>query len=118
MRTIILAIALAIASVQNSFADAVTVGLGSHTCAQFADQYRGNQAFDVAYNQWAEGFMSGWNLALMDSQHVYRDLNAKTYEVQAVFLHQYCDNHPLAFFFQAAIALFATLPLKREPQSK
>jgi len=121
MRTIILAIALAIASVQNSFADAAANGLGVLTCAHFAEQYRESpQAADVAYSSWAEGFMSGWNWALMDSQHVYRDLGegAKTYEVQTLFLHQYCNNHPLALFFQAVIALFNTLPLKRAPQSK
>ncbi len=96
MRATVLAIAFAIALAESAVADSVARGLGSQTCAQFAEQYRANpQRADIAYISWAQGFMSGWNFALMDSKNVYRNLETpkllklrqRTFDSFATIIH-------------------------------
>jgi hypothetical protein len=118
MRAIFLVTAFAVALTESAVADSVARGLGSQTCAQFAEQYRAApEHADLAYMSWAQGFMSGWNFALIDSKNTYRNLDALTFDAQATHLRQFCNNHPLASFVQAVIDLFNSLPLKKMPQS-
>lgn len=117
MRTVMLAIAF-VSLAEACAADSLGRGIGSQTCAQFAEQYRGSpQTADLAYMSWAQGFTTGFNFSLAGSKNVFRDLDTKSFETQATYLRQYCNDHPLATFFQAVVDLFSTLPFKKMPQS-
>jgi hypothetical protein len=116
VRTILLAVAFAIALAESAVADSVARGLGADTCAHFAEYYRADPEFaDMAYITWAQGFMSGWNYAtMMDSKNVYRDLgDEKSLQTQAMHIRQFCNNHPLATFVEAVMDLYVSLPLKK-----
>ncbi len=88
------------------------IGLGNYTCAQFAKAYRvsgGSDAVETSFFIWAQGFMTGWNIAVGD-QKVFRiDLSAMKYDAQKKFVRDYCDKHPLKTYLEAVMALQAQM---------
>jgi hypothetical protein len=94
------------------------MGVGAHTCGQFAEGYRNApQLTESLYFAWAQGFMSGQNMALLANHHLAKNLNAKTTEEQESFIRSHCDRHPLSGYWEAVMTLFVTLPDVRLPQN-
>jgi hypothetical protein len=61
--------------------------------------------------------MTGFNLAAMGtrgitSPYAFRDL-AGDADGKEAHIRAYCDAHPLAYYFQAVLDLFDTLPMKK-----
>jgi hypothetical protein len=99
-------------------AEAAARGLGTLTCAKFAQVYRDDpDRADLLFGSWAQGFMSGRNVTLMRDKNVYRDLASETADEENLGIRQYCDAHPLVTFLQAVEIHFLTLPIKSVPQS-
>ena len=110
---LICSIALALAIlIQPTRADFYYAGVGAISCAKIAQDYQQNPTeIGKVMMTWAQGFMSGANAALGKDQ--YRDLAAMTLEAQEASLRSYCDEHPMAEFYKAAMDLYFKLPLKK-----
>jgi hypothetical protein len=65
---------------------------------------------EVSFFTWAQGFMAGQNVGLMEKKERARDLFGKSTEAQQAFIRSYCDSHPLTGYWLATLALFETLP--------
>jgi hypothetical protein len=103
-----------------SFADEATVasGIGTETCGKFAEDYRRSPAkVEAVYFTWAQGFMTGRNVALAMSNQSTHDLHVSSTISQRASIRSYCDAHPLNFYFIAVLDLFESLPLKAPPKN-
>jgi hypothetical protein len=67
--------------------------VGSVNCAEFAKMYHPDNA-ELVFFSWAQGFMSGLNMAAMASQKQTRDLAGIAVD-QKRALRSYCANNPL-----------------------
>jgi hypothetical protein len=95
---------------------AAVIGPGTVTCAQYAQSYKRSPAnADAVYMSWAQGFLSGWKLSLLDKgDPARRNLGAKTPEQMTDHIHLFCDQNPLKPFFLAALDFYETLPAKKQ----
>jgi hypothetical protein len=95
-------------------------GVGTQTCAKFASDYRSSADFtENLYYTWAQGYMAGLNMGvrIMNAnakEKSGRDVTGLTLAAQKAFLRDYCNQHPLADYYQGVIQLFGKLPWKRE----
>ncbi len=86
------------------------VGMGTHTCAQFAKDYQSDpEVMEMMYFTWAQGLMSGINL--LDAMHNYPQIDTSTMSVEAQMAHirLYCNEHPLAFYTTAVDDLMGAM---------
>ena len=83
------------------------IGAGVSSCADFGQDFKSApNEMGSLYFTWAQGFMSGLNtrhLGTLDAT----DLNSKSFSLssQQHFIERYCDQHPLADFVDAVMAL-------------
>lgn len=85
-------------------------GLGATSCADFAFQYRQNpEMWELSYFTWAQGYMSGLNIAGMGNGNRPREL-AGDYPVQKQRIRGFCDRSPLKNYMDAVIDLWKSLP--------
>jgi len=95
--------------------EAVGMGAGTQTCAEFADFSKSDPALaERVFYAWAQGFLSGLNLGNQNSGHARRDLAASDTDSQKLFLRQYCADNPLKTYTQGILALYLTLPELKE----
>jgi hypothetical protein len=85
-------------------------GIGSHTCAQFAEGVRQNPAAEDIYFTWAEAFMSGVNFVAESKGEPLFNLGSAPADQQKHFITQFCDKHPMARYLLAAKVLMQTFP--------
>ncbi len=84
-------------------------GAGAFPCAEFTDQYKENpRKVEGVYFTWAQGFMSGLNAGLVLSDSVTPDLHPNDFDTedQRRHIRHYCDQRPLADYFEAVIDLY------------
>jgi hypothetical protein len=84
-------------------------GLGVQTCEQFARDDAENPRIEDSYFAWAQGYMTGLNVARTLHKLSPKNLNSWTKEDQEAFVHNYCDQHPVAKYAEAAFTLFHAL---------
>lgn len=84
-------------------------GAGTSTCGEFADAYKRNPAMEVLFFTWAQGYMSGWNIASMHEGNQPFALNAWNDEQQMSHIRYYCDAHPLQHYLLAVHDLMITM---------
>jgi hypothetical protein len=92
-------------------------GLGTRTCAQFAQEYgnsKNPEMIESFYFTWAQGFMSGLNLIFVANNHAFYDLGNSSMADQKSRLRAYCSQHPLSAFFDAVMGLYKTFPVRSE----
>jgi hypothetical protein len=117
MKTILAALALAITmpiesahAAENGFA---AMGFGTATCAQFAEIYRDNPSTtEIQFFAWAQGYMSGRNVAQIKQSRPYVNLSLLQTQTQRGLLLHYCNHHPLAHYIDAVDELMS------EPEKK
>jgi hypothetical protein len=83
-------------------------GVGNHSCAQFAKFYRTDPSptiTELIFFSWAQGFMTGWNVAQSDQKDLKVNLSAMKPEEQKKYLRDYCDKHPLKNYVDGVVAL-------------
>jgi hypothetical protein len=89
------------------------MGAGSSTCADYTQEYRRDpDTANNLYFSWAQGFMSGQNVAR--DKNSMRDLNALPVSAQLDYLKRFCEQKPSALFAVAAQNLFNALPSLRK----
>src|SRR5438132_8817530 len=77
-------------------------GVGAGTCAEFTELYKERPEFwERHFFSWAQGWMSGFNMALDGEDKPIFDLSAKTIQEQQLFIRSYCDQHPLILYYRA-----------------
>ena len=97
---------------------AVGEGVGTYSCAEFTRAIKADPSREMLYFSWAQGWMSGWNLALMDAHKPTADLRTPDGADQRVFLTSYCKAHPAALYMEAAYRLRASRPTVAPPPAK
>lgn len=91
---------------------AITTGAGTQTCAVFVAHYKGNVPFlENFYFSWAQGYMSGLNVATGNETGNYKpaDLNAIVPATQLRFIRDFCSRNPLKRYSTAVEALLAEI---------
>jgi hypothetical protein len=123
MRTIIITLAIVItasvAAAPQQTKSFNAVGFGLNTCSKFARDYRRSASNELQYFAWAQGFMSGVNIANQSVQKTqganvirYRDLSTQSVRHQTAYIRSYCNAHPLNEYKDAVIDLLGTMPFK------
>src|SRR5208282_6818979 len=89
-------------------------GVGMHSCAEFAQAYAADPTTaEDLYFSWAQGFMSGVNLAYVTSTGSYRYINGNEMLSQKSFIRSYCDAHPQAQYSLAVMDLLNSFPIEK-----
>ena len=96
--------------------DYVAMGAGTVSCGKFAKDYASApDEFSNFYFAWAQGYMSGINLAIASETKRYRNLAGMPTDQQERFLRAHCNQHPLGDFADGVIELYDKLPLAAMP---
>lgn len=100
--------------------EAAMTGAGVSPCAFFGQQFKENpQMRALEYIGWAQGFMSGLNTQMMQTDGRSRNLSANSgYQGAAAFLQDYCDAHPLRAFEEGVTIYYNSLPFNTPVQRK
>ena len=108
------AIAFAIAGASAAAAREPTLkwGLGVRSCAKFAQDFKENpETWEAIYYVWAEGYMTGFNIAR--SSFLGQDIDLNRYDRSEQWrresIREYCATHPLAPYSEAVVNLVAEL---------
>ena len=91
-------------------------GAGFQSCAQFAKNFATSPSVENVYFSWAQGFMTGWNIALGKQEAVVVDLSAMTIDVQKKWLRDYCDKYPLKNYLDGVSDLMARMAYLKPPK--
>ena len=84
-------------------------GVGTYTCAEAARAIRGDHSLDILYFSWAQGWMTGWNLAQMNLNQPTVDLTALTLDNQRAFIKAYCAQHATGLYMDAVYKLYQAM---------
>ena len=72
---------------------------------------------ELLYFSWAQGWMSGWNLAQMDQKKPAQDLVSRPVDDQRSFLKTWCGLHPAELYMKAVYYLYVTFqPVQPTPK--
>lgn len=109
--------ALTSTGVAQQHEEAVIMGAGVATCAEFGQAYQRDPDHAMAfYFSWAQGAMSNTNMLKKALKQSQRDLNGMPVSEQMDRLRMFCDRKPLAHLGDAVIKLFYEPP-EISPQS-
>src|SRR5262249_42461238 len=89
-----------------------SMGAGTRSCAVFARTYKDKpKTAGMIYFSWAQGYMSGVNLAAGINNKDYRpaNLNAMTVAAQQRYIRDFCDRNPLKDFREAVDTLLGNI---------
>lgn len=123
MRRAILIIGAFLLSATAAQAGYSSMGVGTATCAQFAQQFTKNPSLaEAMFFSWAQGYMSGLNELYWRQTHRTKNMQSITLVDQKARLRTYCAEHPSAIFMTAVTTLFLSMafnpanaaPAKRE----
>jgi len=84
-------------------------GVGTYTCAEASRAIRGDHSLDLLYFSWAQGSMTGWNLAQMNANLPTVDLTALSLENQRAFVKAYCAQHTNGLYMDAVYKLYQAM---------
>lgn len=87
-------------------------GLGVRSCTQFAQDYKSNpELWETLYYVWAEGYMTGFEMARSSFLKEDTDLNPynRDEKWRRESLRYYCSDHPLAPYSEAVANLVLEL---------
>ena len=110
--SVALALAMLIQPTSSRAEDVLYAGLGALTCGQISEMYRQNPSVvEAVMMSWSQGFMSGVNVSIAKNVG-HRDLGGIMVDVQKTSLRNYCNDHPLAEFWEAVMDLYNKFPVK------
>ena len=84
-------------------------GVGTYTCAEAARAVRKDRSLDLLYFSWAQGWMTGWNLAQMNVAAPTVDLTARSLDDQQAYIKSYCVLHPDGLYMDAVHQLYTAM---------
>ena len=88
---------------------AAGLGVGTYKCGEAAKAVRGDAELELMYFSWAQGWMTGWNLAQLNASLPIVDLNTEDVSEQRAFIKTYCANHPNSLYMDAARQLYESM---------
>jgi hypothetical protein len=88
---------------------AVGAGVGTYSCKEFTRASAGDEARELLYFSWAQGWMTAWNLDQMQAKEPTRDLSQPSIADQRVFLSKWCASHPTELYMKGVYDLYLTL---------
>jgi hypothetical protein len=92
----------------------VGIGAGVKTCAAYLNYYRDDPHLtNNMFTSWAQGFLSGSNVAEMVFHGSYRNVSALTPAQIDWYMHKYCVDNPLGTYANGMADLLGTLPVAR-----
>ena len=106
------AIALVCASISAAREPTLKWGLGVRSCAKFAQDFKENpESWETIYYVWAEGYLTGFNVALgvLRGQSVDLNPHERSEQWRRESIREYCASHPLAPYSEAVINLLNEL---------
>ncbi len=89
-------------------------GVGTYTCAEAGRAVRGDHNLDLLYFSWAQGWMTGWNLAQMNANLPTVDLTALSLENQRSFIKAYCAQHADGLYMDGVYKLYQAMKTSKE----
>jgi hypothetical protein len=112
-------IVLAAPLIQSTIAIADPIGVagaGAYSCAEIAEVFRQNpdQTSAMIFT-WAQGYMSGLNVAGGASGREVRDLAGMNTKDEEWVIRNYCDQYPASDLATAVMDLYKTLPTAKLP---
>jgi hypothetical protein len=112
-------IVLAALLIQSTIAIADPIGVagaGAYSCTEIAKFFSQNpDQTSVLIFSWAQGYMSGLNVAGGASGRDVRDLAVMNTKDEEWVIRNYCDQYPMSDLATAAMALYKTLPTAKLP---
>jgi hypothetical protein len=84
-------------------------GVGTYTCAEALRDSRRDHNVELLYFSWAQGWMTGWNLAQMNANQRSANLNARPLADQRAFIATYCGLHPEGLYMDAVHQLYESI---------
>jgi hypothetical protein len=88
---------------------AMGAGVGTYSCKEFTRASAGDEARELLYFSWAQGWMTAWNLSQMQVGKPARDLSAPPIPDQRAFLAKWCASHPSELYMKGVYELYLTL---------
>jgi hypothetical protein len=88
-------------------------GVGTYTCAEAVQAVRRDRQLDLIYFSWAQGWMTGWNLARMNEDKPTADLNSRPLADQRSFIKVYCEQNPQGLYMDAVHELYESIRSSR-----
>ena len=88
---------------------AAMAGAGVLPCSEYVKAARANDPAAGGFVAWAQGLMTGFNLARLDDRKPTHPLS-RSVDQQAAFLLAWCTKHPDRQFVLAAMGLYRDLP--------
>jgi hypothetical protein len=82
-------------------------GIGVRTCEFFLRNQLANASQDDLWFSWAQGFMSGVNIARLDDTS--GAFESMSIEKQKVFIQKFCAANPSKRYFEAVVDLYTNL---------
>jgi hypothetical protein len=114
----LLGIVMLVASGSSSYAADTpnwAMGVGSQSCAKFAQDYAKDVSAELFYFTWAQGFMTGLNMvAALDKKNI-RNMGGEIIQLQQQRIREYCSEHPLDDYMQAVATMYGGLPSMGQP---
>jgi hypothetical protein len=110
MRICQLAILGAVLSSTSAFGTTL-IGTGAHNCSEYLSDVRYDLERDLAWTQWALGFISGTVTSMPKGKREF-DVSALHPEMMKSFLSTYCTKKPESEFLEAVDQLLFSLPTK------
>lgn len=89
-------------------------GVGAEICAEF-NRVAAKPEMEAIFLSWAQGMISGWNLALIDDHSQTVEMAALTSDEQKTVLRDYCRDNPKKKYIQATIALMNRFRAAKTP---
>lgn len=113
MRLVGLVVALlALPSV--ALAEGAAIGIGVQTCAKFVTDLRNEPTnADMAYTNWAFGFMSGINVAFEAVDKPRRNLASMSFEDKKAYLRSYCEKNPTKTPMDGAVEMYGKMDVSK-----
>ena len=82
-------------------------GAGLRSCSEFIqDSQKYSPSEEEFYFSWAEGYMSGVNVAKLNDEHAFKLMPA---DQQKLYLRNFCNKNLTDKFYKAVYALYLTL---------
>ncbi len=109
MRKLAIALGMAVIALPFSSSAYPIQGMGASSCAKFAKMYQGDpENMEIMFFTWAQGFMSGLNLASSAAGGFERELGGSTTDQESA-IRIYCSTNPLKTYMDAVVNLYGTL---------
>jgi len=98
------------AVIRHTAVESAGEGAGNSTCAEFNKESAQISSAEDTYFVWAEGYMTGMNIAEINNSGESRNLFSESESEQEKTVRRICAEHPDEPYYGAVVVLFHSLP--------